>query len=154
VPCAGTGARAAGGLRPAHRGARGGRPRAYIRSEGASLAAASLRRAATGGRYASFCADDRAFAKTVTRDLRRGAGDGHVTFEYAPGASPSGDDAGWIDAWMKRGPSVGWGVAEAKTLEGGVGYIKLTSFYPLEFASPPLGRALREIAGIWRQFPV
>lgn len=119
----------------------------YIRPEGASLAATSLRRAATDDRYARFCADDRAFARALTNDLRRTTGDGHIMFEYAPGASSSGDDAGWIDAWMKRGPSVGWGLAEAKVLAGGVGYIKLTSFYPPTFASEPLGRALHEIAG-------
>ncbi|HEU4410313.1 MAG TPA: S41 family peptidase, partial [Polyangiaceae bacterium] len=121
--------------------------RAYIRPEGAALAATSLRRAAADGRYGRLCAQGEAFAKALTADLRHTTGDGHVMLEYVAGASRPGDDRGWIDAWLQRGPSVGWGVAEARVLEGGVGYVKLTSFYPLEFAARPLGEALRAVAG-------
>lgn len=118
---------------------------AYVRPEGATLAAESLRRSAREGRYAQLCGQDDAFARALTGDLRHTTHDGHIVVEHLGGSGPAGEE-GWVADWRRRGPSVNWGVADAKLLEGGVGYLKLTSFYPLESAAQPLGAALREVA--------
>jgi hypothetical protein len=117
--------------------------RAYVRADAGGRAGALLRGASRDGRYARLCAAPHAFAAALTADLRRVTGDGHIVVERSGAGAP--DDENWIAEWLRRGPSVGWGVAEASGLAGGVGYLRLTSFYPLASASGPLSDALRAL---------
>ncbi len=120
--------------------------RSYIRPEGAAIAAGALRGARRDGRYGRLCGDAPAFARALTDDLRRATGDGHVQFEHVGAGAAPGED-GWIAAWLGRGPAVNWGVGEARVLEGGVGYLKIASFYPVKNAAGALAGALRAVAG-------
>jgi len=107
----------------------------YVDSSRAAIIAAALRQAARDGRYAASCADPRAFADRLNRDLDMFDGHFHVD---APGDG-AGDD--WLTAWRAESRIVNAGVREARVLEGNVGYVRISSFYPWQLAKPKLAAA-------------
>lgn len=111
----------------------------YVVKEEAKQIASSIRDWATTGRYADACGDWRAFSDRLNRDLD--AYDGHFHVEQVvAGEAQSEDD--WLMAWRAGAVPANMGVREVKVLEGNVGYIRLTSFYPWEMARNKIQDAL------------
>lgn len=108
-------------------------------AEGARIADA-LRTWAAQQRYAGSCADPVAFSARLNQDLDRF--DGHFHVERVEVAGQ--DD--WLMAWRADARVDGAGVREVRVLEGNVGYLRLSTFYPLDLARPKLAAAFTLLA--------
>ncbi|MCL7715248.1 S41 family peptidase [Stenotrophomonas mori] len=111
----------------------------YVDAPEARDIAASLREWKDHGRYADACGDWPGFALRLNRDLD--AYDGHFHLERTDPDAPTGDDE-WLMAWRSAGRPSNMGVREVRVLEGNVGYLRLTSFYPWDMAGAKLRNAL------------
>lgn len=109
-------------------------------AEGARIADA-LRGWSNEQRYADTCADPKAFSLRLNQDLD--VFDGHFHVERVD-ASAGQDD--WLMAWRADARSNGAGVREVKVLEGNIGYLRLSTFYPLDLARPKLSAAFTLLA--------
>lgn len=69
--------------------------------------------------------------------------DGHFHVERVD-ASAGQDD--WLMAWRADARSNGAGVREVRVLEGNIGYLRLSTFYPLDLARPRLVAAFTLLA--------
>jgi len=99
--------------------------------------AQDVRDLAQAGRYRESCGDPEAFMAEFNRDLD--VHDGHFYFERRGGSEAGGGD--WLMAWRAEGRAVNAGVREVRLLEGNVGYVRLSSFYPWDLAGPKLKAA-------------
>lgn len=102
----------------------------YAVAEDAKAIAAQIRQWGSAGRYAAECGDQASFLERLNRDLD--AYDGHFHVECAGAAD--GED--WLLAWRREAGSVNAGVREVAVLEGNVGYLRISSFYPWDIARP------------------
>ncbi|WP_042359299.1 S41 family peptidase [Stenotrophomonas maltophilia] len=109
-------------------------------AEGARIAAA-LRSWSTQQRYADSCLDPAAFSARLNQDLDMF--DGHFHVERVDAAAGQDD---WLMAWRADARSNGAGVREVRVLEGNVGYLRLSTFYPLDLARPKLAAAFMLLA--------
>lgn len=109
-------------------------------AEGARIADA-LRGWSNEQRYAETCADPKAFSTRLNQDLD--VFDGHFHVERVD-ASAGQDD--WLMAWRADARGNGAGVREVKVLEGNIGYLRLSTFYPLDLARPKLAAAFTLLA--------
>ena len=91
---------------------------------------------AEAGRYRESCNDPATFLTEFNRDLD--VHDPHFHFER-PDAEAGGED--WLTAWRAESRTVNAGVREVRLLEGNVGYLRLSSFYPWDLAGPKLKAA-------------
>lgn len=107
----------------------------YVDESRAAAIAAALRQWARDGRYADSCAAPRNFVDQLNRDLDMF--DGH--FHVDPPSGGASDD--WLTAWRAESRTVNAGIREARVLEGNVGYIRISSFYPWDLAKPKLAAA-------------
>ena len=96
---------------------------------------------APGRRSAAGCADPVAFSARLNQDLDRF--DGHFHFERVDAAAGQDD---WLMAWRADARGDGAGVREVRVLEGNVGYLRLSTFYPLDLARPKLAAAFTLLA--------
>lgn len=109
-------------------------------AQGARIAAA-LRSWSTQQRYADSCSDPAAFSARLNQDLDMF--DGHFHLERVDAAAGQDD---WLMAWRADARSNGAGVREVRVLEGNVGYLRLSTFYPLDLARPKLAAAFMLLA--------
>ncbi|HIE0125123.1 TPA: S41 family peptidase [Stenotrophomonas maltophilia] len=109
-------------------------------AEGARIAAA-LRSWSTQQRYADSCSDPAAFSARLNQDLDMF--DGHFHVERVDAAAGQDD---WLMAWRADARSNGAGVREVRVLEGNVGYLRLSTFYPLDLARPKFAAAFMLLA--------
>lgn len=109
-------------------------------AEGARIAAA-LRSLSTQQRYADSCSDPAAFSARLNQDLD--VFDGHFHLERVDAAAGQDD---WLMAWRADARSNGAGVREVRVLEGNVGYLRLSTFYPLDLARPKFAAAFTLLA--------
>ncbi|WP_439450345.1 S41 family peptidase [Stenotrophomonas sp. ATs4] len=109
-------------------------------AEGARIADA-LRGWSNEQRYADTCADPKAFSARLNQDLDHF--DGHFHVERVD-ASAGQDD--WLMAWRADARRNGAGVREVRVLEGNIGYMRLSTFYPLDLARPRLAAAFALLA--------
>lgn len=100
----------------------------YVVEEDARNIGAQLRAWQKEARYRTSCGDDAVFLDQLNRDLDRF--DGHFHVERA-GAS-DGDD--WLMAWRAGSKAANAGIREVSVLEGNIGYIRISSFYPWDIA--------------------
>lgn len=115
--------------------------RYVIASTGRSMAN-NLRRRIASGAYGDVCSDDAAFIARVNRDLD--VYDGHFHFER-PKAEGSGQDD-WLMAWRKGSREANAGVRDVRVLDGNVGYLRISSFYPWDLARPKMTAAFALLA--------
>ncbi|MGZ0027974.1 S41 family peptidase [Stenotrophomonas sp. S4] len=109
-------------------------------AEGARIADA-LRSWSTQQRYADSCSDPAAFSARLNQDLDMF--DGHFHVERVDAAAGQDD---WLMAWRADARSNGAGVREVRVLEGNVGYLRLSTIYPLDLARPKLAAAFMLLA--------
>lgn len=109
-------------------------------AEGARIADA-LRSWSTQQRYADSCSDPAAFSARLNQDLDMF--DGHFHVERVDVAAGQDD---WLMAWRADARSNGAGVREVRVLEGNVGYLRLSTFYPLDLARPKFAAAFMLLA--------
>ncbi len=109
-------------------------------AEGARIAEA-VRGWSSQQRYVDSCADPKAFSARLNQDLD--VFDGHFHVERVD-ASGGQDD--WLMAWRADARSTGAGVREVRVLEGNIGYLRLSTFYPLDLARPKLAAAFTLLA--------
>jgi len=106
----------------------------YVDAKQASQIADALREWARHGRYAENCKDPDAFLSELNRNLD--AYDGHFHVERVSDEATTGDD--WLMAWRAQAGPSNAGVREVRVLEGNIGYLRLTTFYPWDIAKPKL----------------
>lgn len=87
-------------------------------------------------RELTACGPEPEFVGSINRLLD--VHDGHFLFER-PSADGASDD--WLAAWRADSVTVNAGVREVRLLEGNIGYLRLTSFYPWDLAGPKLRAA-------------
>ena len=95
----------------------------------------------TQQRYVDSCSDPKAFSARLNQDTD--TFDGHFHVERVD-ATAGQDD--WLMAWRADARSNGAGVREVRVLEGNIGYLRLSTFYPLDLARPKLAAALELLA--------
>ncbi len=100
----------------------------YASAQDAVSIAAQIRHWRSTGRYAAACADSHIFLERLNRDLD--AYDGHFHVERVGAAD--GED--WLLAWRREAKSVNAGMREVAVLDGNVGYLRISSFYPWDVA--------------------
>lgn len=109
-------------------------------AEGARIAEA-VRGWSTQQRYVDSCADPKAFSARLNQDLD--VFDGHFHVERVDARAGQDD---WLMAWRADARSNGAGVREVRVLEGNIGYLRLSTFYPLDLARPKLTAAFTLLA--------
>lgn len=109
-------------------------------AEGARIADA-LRTWSMQQRYADSCSDPVAFSARLNQDLDMF--DGHFHVERVDAAAGQDD---WLMAWRADARSNGAGVREVRVMEGNIGYLRLSTFYPLDLARPKFAAALTVLA--------
>ena len=102
----------------------------YAKVEEAREIAEQVRHWRNTGRYSGACESGDVFLERLNRDLD--AYDGH--FHVEPAGGQQGD--GWLLEWRKGAESANSGLREVAVLEGNVGYIRVSSFYPWDVARP------------------
>jgi hypothetical protein len=100
----------------------------YVLESAAHELAAQLRLWRKAGRYRASCGDEHAFIERLNRDLD--TFDGHFHFEKA--GAKDGED--WLMAWRAGAASANAGVREVSVMEGNIGYLRISSFYPWDVA--------------------
>ena len=105
--------------------------RDYVIEETAIRTARELRALAQEAEARRRCSRPKAFANDLTKTLRAVSGDGHFYIEPAGGGE---DDGAWLEEWRAQGAKNGYGVARAEVMDGNIGLIRITSFYPIESA--------------------
>jgi len=100
----------------------------YVVEADARNLAAQLRNWSREGRYRAACADDAVFLERLNRDLD--LFDGHFHVEKA--GAKDGDD--WLMAWRAGALAANAGIREVSVLEGNIGYVRISSFYPWDIA--------------------
>lgn len=108
----------------------------YVDIDEGRRIAAAIFQWADSGRYAKSCNDAGEFADLLNRDLD--AYDGHFHFE-APASETSSED--WLMAWRADAVSSNAGIREVRVLEGNVGYMRISTFYPWDLAEQKLESA-------------
>lgn len=119
----------------------------YVESKKGAQIARAVRDWSVQGRYDVSCTDPESFLWELNRSLD--AYDGHFHVERVTGASTAGDD--WLMAWRAQAGPNNAGVWEVKVMEGNIGYLRLTSFYPWDIAKSKLTHAfhlLGDAAGL------
>ena len=76
-------------------------------------------------RYADSCSDPVAFSARLNQDLDMF--DGHFHVERVDAAAGQDD---WLMAWRADARGNGAGVREVRVMEGNIGYLRLSTFYP------------------------
>lgn len=109
-------------------------------AEGARIADA-LRTWSVQQRYADSCSDPVAFSACLNQDLDMF--DGHFHVERVDAAAGQDD---WLMAWRADARGNGAGVREVRVMEGNIGYLRLSTFYPLDLARPKFAAALALLA--------
>lgn len=113
----------------------------YITQAEGQAVARRVRDWAAEGRYAEQCDDPAAFAEAATRDLR--TLDGHFRLTPPPSSGPStGPAPASLQAWRDEARAAGGGVREVRVLEGNIGYLRLSAFYPWDLVETRLAAAL------------
>lgn len=107
----------------------------YFEEDMASRIARRLRDEAAEARQRT-CLDESAFIAET--NLLLDSYDPHFMFER-PGSDAGAED--WLMAWRSQSATVNAGVREARVLEGNVGYLRISSFYPWDLAKPKLEAA-------------
>jgi hypothetical protein len=111
----------------------------YVDAKQASQIADALREWSKGGRYAENCKDPAAFLSELNRNLD--AYDGHFHVERVSDEASAGDD--WLMEWRAQAGPTNAGVRDVRVLEGNIGYLRLTTFYPWDIARPKLVAAFQ-----------
>lgn len=109
-------------------------------AEGARIADA-VRGWSTQQRYVDSCTDPKGFSARLNHDLD--VFDGHFHVERVDAGAGQDD---WLMAWRADARSNGAGVREVRVLEGNIGYLRLSTFYPLDLARPRLAAAFTLLA--------
>lgn len=107
----------------------------YVDVDQGRRIAGEVRRWEKEGRYAADCEDQDAFIAAVNRDLD--AYDPHFLLE--PSDRADRDD--WLTAWRAETRTTNAGVREVRVLDGNVGYLRVSSFYPWVAAKAKLSQA-------------
>ncbi|ASD26234.1 S41 family peptidase [Brevundimonas diminuta] len=117
----------------------------YVIADEGRVIADQLRAWSRDGRYRQPCDDSAGFMSQLNRDLD--GWDGHFFFERQ---SDSADVAAqdWLSAWRAEARTVNAGVREARVLEGNIGYVRISSWYPWDSAGPKLHAALALVADV------
>ena len=115
--------------------------RIYVDAAESARISSALRSWSREGRYASACADPQSFLAQLNRDLD--AYDGHFHVEQLQPDKPEED---WLMAWRADAGPSNAGVREVRVLEGNVGYLRLSTFYPWDLASNKLASAFSLLA--------
>ncbi|TYT23724.1 S41 family peptidase [Luteimonas viscosa] len=103
--------------------------------------AQALSQWADSGRYVDTCEVPASFVEQLNADLD--AYDGHFHVE-APGQA--GDPQDWLMAWRADAGKANAGVREVRVLEGNVGYLRLSTFYPWDVAGAKIQAAFSLLA--------
>lgn len=113
----------------------------YLDEAEAARIADALRSWSAQQRYAGSCSDPAAFSARLNQDLDMF--DGHFHVERVDAAAGQDD---WLMAWRADARSNGAGVREVRVLEGNIGYLRLSTFYPLDLARPKFAAAFTLLA--------
>lgn len=113
----------------------------YLDEAEAARIADALRSWSAQQRYADSCSDPAAFSARLNQDLDMFDGRFHV--ERVDAAAGQDD---WLMAWRADARSNGAGVREVRVLEGNIGYLRLSTFYPLDLARPKFAAAFTLLA--------
>ena len=113
----------------------------YLDEAEAARIADALRSWSAQQRYADSCSDPAAFSARLNQDLDMF--DGHFHVERVDAAAGQDD---WLMAWRADARSNGAGVREVRVLEGNIGYLRLSTFYPLDLARPKFAAAFTLLA--------
>ena len=113
----------------------------YLDEAEAGRIADALRSWSAQQRYADSCSDPAAFSARLNQDLDMF--DGHFHVERVDAAAGQDD---WLMAWRADARSNGAGVREVRVLEGNIGYLRLSTFYPLDLARPKFAAAFTLLA--------
>lgn len=113
----------------------------YLDEAEAVRIADALRSWSAQQRYADSCSDPAAFSARLNQDLDMF--DGHFHVERVDAAAGQDD---WLMAWRADARSNGAGVREVRVLEGNIGYLRLSTFYPLDLARPKFAAAFTLLA--------
>lgn len=112
----------------------------YITQAEGRTIAQRVRSWAAEGRYVEQCGDPAAFAEAATRDLR--ALDGHFRLVPPSSEQSSGPAPFSMQAWRDEARASAGGVREVRVLEGNIGYLRLSAFYPWDLTETRLTAAL------------
>lgn len=123
----------------------------YVLAEPAKQIAKAIREHVRGGAYDDI-ATASAFAERLTSDARAVQNDRHLRVAVAGSVVPADHDAERPPTPEQKAEArenlrkINFGVAEAKRLDGNVGYLDLEVFPPLELAKDALDAAVASLA--------
>ena len=115
----------------------------YVQADRAARIATTLRADARSDRFAD-AATPEDFAARVTARLRTISGDGHFALERRGAAPDGGDDQAEMERWY--GAHVNHGFERVERLKGGIGYLDLRVFAPVEMGGDLAAAAMTLLA--------
>ncbi|MEO7177888.1 MAG: S41 family peptidase [Allosphingosinicella sp.] len=118
----------------------------YVFPEKAPLMAKALRRKLASGGFDSI-SDPKAFADAVNAVIESVAHDKHLGLSWSPEPLPPLDAGGKPDAatmamFQAEMRQINYAIPKAEVLDGNIGYLKMNSFAPAQFAGPTLASAM------------
>jgi hypothetical protein len=119
----------------------------YVIAEPGKQMAAAIREHVRRGEYDAI-ASAQAFAERLTNDARAVRNDGHLRVAVSGRAIPADHDADrpltpdQKSSAFEEYRKINFGLAEAKRLEGNVGYLDIELFPPLDLAQPAFDAAM------------
>jgi len=114
----------------------------YILPEVAVNVANKLRINAKAGKYSAYGDTPIKLADVLTTDIINYSQDKHFYVEYI---NKKTEQINWIEQWLKKAPSKNFGIKKIEILKGNVGYLALSSFYPLDIAKQSIKAAMELI---------
>jgi len=114
----------------------------YILPEVAVEVANKLRIAAKAGEYSKYSDTPLKLADALTKDIINYSQDKHFYIEYI---NRKTEQINWIEQWLKKAPSKNFGIKKIEILKGNVGYLAISSFYPLDIAKQSIKAAMELI---------
>ncbi len=116
----------------------------YVTEAEGQRIAGQMREWRSSGRYRQSCRDTESFLEQVNSDLD--LLDPHFFLEKTDANGGTGDD--WLTSWRAESRTVNAGIRDVRVLEGNVGYLRISSFYPWDLARPKLEAALHFLADV------
>lgn len=111
----------------------------YILPDAAIRVANKLRANAKAGKYSIYRGSPKKLADAVSREIRDYSQDNHMYAEYV---AEKDEQNNWVEEWLEQAPENNFGIRKVEILEGNIGYLSISSFYPLEISKSSIQAAM------------
>jgi len=111
----------------------------YVIKNVAINVAYKLRNDVALNRYSQYYKNPIELSEVLTKNIKKYSNDKHFYVEFVKNKS---NEDNWIDEWLNDASSTNFGIKKIELLNNEIGYLALSTFYPLELAEPAFINAM------------